>query len=139
MMCEFDGVDENAVRSALQKIGLPIAAILALIDIRLPDMEGTKLLSLMRESPPRMMKVILTGYSVLENAWEAISRGVDTYLTKPVRAETVLATVRELLKKQQDEGQFTQEHLRAYVASRFKEATANRRGTSRPEVLRSRS
>lgn len=29
MMCEFDGADMDTVRSALQKIGMPVAAILA--------------------------------------------------------------------------------------------------------------
>ena len=29
MMCEFEGADMDAVRGALQKIGLPVAAILA--------------------------------------------------------------------------------------------------------------
>jgi two-component system response regulator PilR (NtrC family) len=108
---------------------------LALIDIRLPDMEGTKLLSLMRETTPKMMKVIVTGFPVLDNALEAISRGVDGYLTKPVSPEKLLAIVAELLRKQQYESQFTQENLRAYVASRLKEARANRRelaGTETP-------
>lgn len=34
---------------------------LALIDIRLPDMEGTELLTSLRETTPRMVKIILTG------------------------------------------------------------------------------
>jgi len=34
---------------------------LALIDIRLPDVEGTKLLDAMKDTTPRMIKIILTG------------------------------------------------------------------------------
>jgi two-component system response regulator PilR (NtrC family) len=101
---------------------------MALVDIRLPDIQGTKLLSLLRDTTPRMIKVILTGYPVLENAMEAISRGVDAYLTKPVNAETLLATVQQLFEKQLKEREFTEESLRAYLSSRFKEAKANRRG-----------
>ena len=102
---------------------------MALVDIRLPDIQGTKLLSLLRDPTPRMLKVIMTGYPLLENAMEAITRGVDAYLTKPVKAETLLATVQELFKKQQAEKEFTEEQLKAYMASRFKEAKANRRET----------
>jgi DNA-binding NtrC family response regulator len=93
---------------------------LALIDYRLPDMAGTKLLTLLRETVPRMMKVMLTGFPVLDNAIEAINRGVDGYLTKPVSTEQLLKTVRELLKKQRKEQDFTEQRVVQYVNTRFK-------------------
>jgi DNA-binding NtrC family response regulator len=93
---------------------------LALIDYRLPDMAGTKLLTLLRETVPRMMKVMLTGFPVLDNAIEAINRGVDGYLTKPVSTEQLLKTVRELLKKQRKEQEFTEQRVVQYVNTRFK-------------------
>ena len=34
---------------------------LVLIDIRLPDMEGTELLKAMKETTPKMVKIIVTG------------------------------------------------------------------------------
>jgi DNA-binding NtrC family response regulator len=93
---------------------------LALIDYRLPDMAGTKLLTLLRETVPRMMKVMLTGFPLLDNAIEAINRGIDGYLTKPVSTEQLLKTVRELLKKQRKEQDFTEQRVVQYVNSRFK-------------------
>jgi DNA-binding NtrC family response regulator len=100
---------------------------LALIDIRLPDMEGTKLLTLLRETVPRMIKIIMTGFPVLDNAVEAINRGVDGYLTKPMSTEKLLKTVREQLMKQNDEKHLTEEKVKEYVASRFKQARTIRR------------
>ena len=100
---------------------------LALIDVRLPDVEGTKLLSLIQDATPRMIKIIMTGYPALENAVEAISRGVDGFLTKPVNKETLLMAVHEHLMKQQKENEFTAERVEAYVSTRLKEARANRR------------
>jgi DNA-binding NtrC family response regulator len=38
---------------------------LVLIDVRLPDMEGTRLLSEMRDTTPKMVKIIVTGYPSL--------------------------------------------------------------------------
>jgi DNA-binding NtrC family response regulator len=52
---------------------------LALIDIRLPDMEGAELLTALEEATPRMVKIILTGYPALQNAVKAINKGVDAY------------------------------------------------------------
>jgi len=113
---------------------------MALIDIRLPDIQGTKLLPLLREATtPRMIKIILTGYPVLENAMEAISHGVDAYLTKPVSAETLVSKVRELFQKQLKETEFSEERLRAYLSTRFKEAKTNRRTIGEPADEISRS
>ncbi|MEM2147917.1 MAG: response regulator, partial [Candidatus Bathyarchaeia archaeon] len=48
---------------------------LALIDVRLPDMEGIELLTKVRDTTPRMRKIIITGYPTLQNAIEAVNRG----------------------------------------------------------------
>ena len=100
---------------------------LAIIDVRLPDIEGTKLLTLLRETTPKMMKIILTGYPLLENTVEAINRGVDGYLTKPVSTERLLKKVAELLERQAKEKTFTEERLKQYVETRFKEGRTIRR------------
>ena len=44
---------------------------LALIDIRLPDIKGTRLLKDMEMGTPRMKTIMITGYAALENAIEA--------------------------------------------------------------------
>jgi two-component system NtrC family response regulator/two-component system response regulator AtoC len=53
---------------------------IALIDIRLPDMEGIELLTKMKDTTPKMRKVIITGYPTLQNAIEAVNRGADATL-----------------------------------------------------------
>jgi DNA-binding NtrC family response regulator len=93
---------------------------LALIDYRLPDMAGTKLLTLLRDTVPRMMKVMLTGFPMLDNAVDAINRGVDGYLTKPVHTEQLLKTIVHLLGRQRREQEFTEQKVVNYVNSRFK-------------------
>ena len=100
---------------------------LAILDVRLPDIEGTKLLTLLKETTPRMVKIILTGYPVLENTVDAINRGVDGYLTKPVSTEKLLKKVSELLERQVKEKAFTEERLKEYVETRFKEGRTIRR------------
>ncbi|MEM2263267.1 MAG: response regulator, partial [Candidatus Bathyarchaeia archaeon] len=72
---------------------------IALIDIRLPDMEGIELLTKMKDTVPRMRKIIITGYPTLQNAIEAVNRGADAYILKPFDVNKVLATIREQLRK----------------------------------------
>jgi DNA-binding NtrC family response regulator len=94
---------------------------LALIDIRLPDMEGTKLLTALRETTPKMVKIIITGYPTLQNAVEAVNKGADGYIIKPVRSEELLKTVREHLQEQQEAKEYGEQKVKEYVETRFKE------------------
>ena len=75
---------------------------LALIDIRLPDMMGTDLLLKLRETIPPMVKIIVTGYPALQNAIDAVNRGANAYVLKPANPEKILNTVKDWLKKQQE-------------------------------------
>ncbi|HMK82617.1 MAG TPA: response regulator [Candidatus Bathyarchaeia archaeon] len=94
---------------------------LALIDIRLPDMEGTELLTALKETTPRMVKIILTGYPALENAVRGINKGVDGYLIKPVNTDELLRFIKENLEKQKHESEYTQQRLAQFVETRIKE------------------
>jgi DNA-binding NtrC family response regulator len=91
---------------------------LALVDIRLPDMEGTWLLSEMKESTPKMVKIIVTGYPGLENAVDAVNRGADAYVVKPFKMENLLATVKEHLKKQEAERKDSEEKVKEFIEAR---------------------
>ncbi len=94
---------------------------LALIDIRLPDMDGTRLLSSIRETIPKMRKVIITGFPSLQNAVEALNKGADAYITKPFDVEKVLETIKEQLEKQQKEKKFSQDKVTEFIQTRVKE------------------
>jgi two-component system response regulator AtoC len=94
---------------------------LALIDIRLPDMQGTELLTALKETTPRMIKIILTGYPALENAVRAVNKHADAYLIKPVNTDELLKVIKENLDKQKQEAEYTQERLAKFVETRFTE------------------
>lgn len=94
---------------------------LALIDIRLPDMEGTRLLSEMRETVPKMVKIIITGYPSVPNAIEAVKQGADDYLVKPFNMENVLDTIKQRLRKQQEERKYSEEKVKEFIETRARE------------------
>ena len=99
---------------------------LALIDMRLPDMEGIELLTKMKDTTPKMRKVIVTGYPTLHNAIEAVNRGADAYILKPFDVEKVLATIKEQLKKQEEEKRFSQEKVAEFIEARVRELEAGK-------------
>ena len=102
---------------------------LALVDIRLPDMDGTKLLTSMKETTPEMVKIILTGYPALQNAIDAVNKGAHGYLVKPIKMDELLRTVEQNLKKQSELKQYGQERVAEFVETRFKELDTEERDT----------
>jgi DNA-binding NtrC family response regulator len=74
----------------------------ALIDFRLPDMEGTELLTALRETTPKMAKIMVTGYPTVENAIESVNKHADAYFVKPVDYENLIKTIRNLIQKQKE-------------------------------------
>lgn len=56
---------------------------LAVIDLKMPGMNGIELLSNIKENYPDMEVVVLTGYGSTESAVEAMKKGAYDYLTKP--------------------------------------------------------
>jgi len=94
---------------------------LALVDIRLPDMEGTKLLAAMKETTPKMVRIIVTGYPSLENAVEAVNKGADGYMIKPLDMDNLLDTIKEHLKKQQEARKYSEEKVAEFVETRARE------------------
>ena len=97
---------------------------LALIDIRLPDMEGTRLLNAMKQSTPPMVKIIVTGYPSLSNAIEAVNKGADAYLLKPLVMNDVLKTIKEHLDKQEEARKYSEGKVAEFIESRARELEA---------------
>jgi DNA-binding NtrC family response regulator len=97
---------------------------LALIDIRLPDIEGVKLLTAMKETTPKMVKIIVTGYPALQNAIEAVNKGADAYVIKPLNIDQMLKTIKEHLKKQQEAKKYSEEKVTEFIETRAREIEA---------------
>jgi DNA-binding NtrC family response regulator len=101
---------------------------LALIDVRLPDMEGIELLSELRSTKPKMRKIIVTGYPTLQNAISAVNKGADAYVMKPFEVEKILETIQAQLKKQEEEKCFSEDKVVEFIETRIKALdTANQR------------
>src|SRR5262249_22982489 len=71
-----------------------------LSDQRMPHRTGVQLLEWARDHSPQTIRLLMTGYSELEDAVEAINRGhVYYYLLKPWRTEDLLQVLRNAADK----------------------------------------
>ncbi len=62
------------------------------VDLKLPDMEGTAILS--RLTASNTVKIMVTGYPSLVSSIQAMDNGVDAYLPKPVKPEELMMLIR---------------------------------------------
>ncbi len=67
----------------------------ALVDLRLGEESGLELIGPLKDIRPDMRVLLLTGYASVATAVEAIKRGADNYLMKPVTADAIAAALRE--------------------------------------------
>ena len=72
---------------------------LVLLDIGLPDADGTKLLPELKQHDPDMAVIMLTAVTDLQTALACLRYGADDYLAKPVHFTDLLATLRRVLEK----------------------------------------
>ncbi|MDH5461260.1 MAG: response regulator [Candidatus Bathyarchaeota archaeon] len=96
---------------------------LALLDIKLPDIEGTELLRIMHENQPEMMKIMVTGYPSLENAVIALNQGADAYVIKPVKPEKLLDLIEGKLEEQIEAEKMTEEKITEWIKTRARKIT----------------
>jgi DNA-binding NtrC family response regulator len=58
---------------------------LALLDMKLPDMNGMEILRHVKNENPGMYIIVMTGYSSVKNAVGAMKLGAFDYIAKPLR------------------------------------------------------
>ena len=91
-----------------------------LIDIHLPDMTGIEVLSRIKETTPKMKKLILTGFPETHTAIDAVNEKADVYLVKPLDPEVLLDLIEQNLKQQEEELKYTQEKVLEYIQTRVR-------------------
>ena len=99
---------------------------LALVDIHLPDIEGTDLLSKLRKSEPELVKIIITGKPTLDNSINSANMGVDGFIVKPFDPKKLLTLIENKLKEQQEKMRFDDEKVAEYIETRNEWMANNR-------------
>ncbi|MFQ5778120.1 MAG: sigma-54-dependent transcriptional regulator [Terriglobia bacterium] len=72
---------------------------LVLVDLRMPQAGGMKLLEQLKQAYPHVAIILMTGYGSVETAVEAVKRGAYDYLAKPFHVDDLRAKLQHALKE----------------------------------------
>jgi DNA-binding response OmpR family regulator len=95
---EFETDTAETGEEAMEKISNR-SYDLALIDVKLPDIDGIDLVGRINSTNPNLIKIVITGFASVEDGVKALDSGADAYLVKPVKPEELLRIVKDKLKR----------------------------------------
>jgi DNA-binding response OmpR family regulator len=76
----------------------------AVVDLKMEDMDGIEVLKVLKKMEPRLEVIILTGHGSEQAAREGLELGAFDYLTKPCELESLLERVRAALARRRAGG-----------------------------------
>jgi len=89
-------IEAGTARDALQTFGPEIDVVL--LDYRLPDSDGVSVLKKMRAAQPDVPIILLTAFSSIETAVEAMKQGAYHYANKPFNLDEIAMVVQKALE-----------------------------------------
>jgi DNA-binding NtrC family response regulator len=94
-----EGYETKPVASAREALAVATEEWdLALLDIKMPGMDGMELEGRLKEADPDLIVIMMTGYATVETAVQALKHGAYDYLTKPVDADELSHLVAKALE-----------------------------------------
>jgi len=72
---------------------------LALLDLKMPGMDGEEVLRVLKDEHPLMEVIILTGHGSVESAVDCTKAGSHSYLQKPCETEELLEMLKDAYHK----------------------------------------
>ncbi len=97
---DYEVIEADSGRSGLDAFDGGVFDLI-LLDYRLPDMTGLEVLRAIRQMDQDTIVIIMTGYSSIETAVDAIKLGAFNYVTKPFQTGQILHMVEKALETTQ--------------------------------------
>ena len=127
------GYEVTTTASAEEALRLAGQANLVLTDLRLPGMNGLDLLEALQRQNARLPVIVMTAYSSVETAVEAMKKGAADFLPKPFSLDHLATVVRKALEVQQLREENAQ--LREELGRRYRIENVIGTGPKMQEVL----
>lgn len=116
-----EGYTVHAVGSAHEALNSfqPGTWDVALIDIKMPGMDGIELQNRLRQADPDLIVIVMTGYASVETAVQALKQGAYDYITKPFDPDELVHTVGNAIEHRRTQREVVR--LREHLQEAFPE------------------
>src|ERR671919_1976260 len=115
--CGFDVEQAETGEQAIDKLA-EFAFDIVITDLRLPGLDGTRVLEAALLRYPDIVGIIVTGYGTVKDAVEAIKRGATDFVTKPFQFDELLHALSSALEKRRLKAENA--YLRSQLQERYK-------------------
>jgi len=106
---------------------------LAILDLKMPEIDGVETMAKMKEIDPETDFIILTGYGTVESAVEAMKLGAYDYLNKPINLDELELMIERIHEEQTVHREL--EVLREEIAEEFEAGSFVAESKGMKEVL----
>jgi DNA-binding NtrC family response regulator len=110
----FEVVEAESGERALEYLD-QFAFDIVITDLRLPGIDGTRVIDAARERYPGIVAIVITGYGTVKDAVDAIKRGASDFVAKPFQFDELV----HVLEKAIEQRRLTSEN--AYLRSQLEE------------------
>jgi two-component system OmpR family response regulator len=112
----YEVFEAGSSASALQQF-LEHSFAVAVLDMRMPGMDGLELLAKMREVGITVPAMIVTAYSDVPHAVQAMKLGAIDFLQKPLRPEELRHIVAEIVKRHAPQKEHPAETFNSHIVA----------------------
>ena len=102
---------------ALQRL-TDFAFDILITDLRLPGIDGAKVIEAALERYPEIIAIVITGYGTVKDAVEAIKQGAADFITKPFQFDALLHVLRSALEQRRLKSENA--YLRSQLEDRYR-------------------
>ena len=95
----FEALAVGGADEAMARVHGGFEPEVALLDLKMPRVDGLATLSLLKELDPRIEVILLTGHGSTNAAIEGMQRGLFDYLVKPVDIGALVERIRDAAAK----------------------------------------
>ena len=110
----FDVVEADSGEEALQYLD-QFAFDIVVTDLKMPGIDGTRVIEAARERYPGIVAIVITGYGTVKDAVDAIKKGASDFVAKPFQFDELM----HVLQKAMEQRRLTSEN--AYLRSQLEE------------------
>ncbi len=113
----FDVEPADTVEQAIEQLA-EFAFDIVITDLRLPGIDGTRVLEAALVRYPDIVGIIVTGYGTVKDAVEAIKRGATDFVTKPFQFDELLHALNSALEQRRLKAENA--YLRSQLQERYR-------------------